>query len=250
MNSSILTKSLILACLGLLLSACQSFAPSGQPAKFERNAWEHLQSGCHGKDCPLVNIDTLHFPDEPVLNRLIERRLLELAGAGAGLPLPASLESYERDFLASAKPGWSSYLQAKVREQSDGRIFVELLSYLYTGGAHGLPGRGFIDFDRRQQKALELPDLLLPGQEQAFWAKAEAAHQRWLGAQEFAVDEQFKRTWPFQKTRHIALGRRGVLLKYDVYSIAPYSSGHPELVIPYPQLNGILKPQYFPRGGK
>ena len=36
-----------------------------------------------------------------------------------------------------------------------------------------------------------------------------------------------------------------VLLKYDVYSIAPYSSGHPELSIPHDQLEGIVSPEYL-----
>lgn len=249
MNHSALTKPLIGAGLCLLLSACQSLRLD-EPAPYERHAWEHSQDGCHGEQCPLVNIDTLHFPDEPVLDRLIERRLLGLVAGGPDAPAPASLASYERAFLASARPGWSSYLQAKVREQVDGRILIELLSYLYTGGAHGMPGRGFIDFDRRQHKALTLSDLLQPGREEAFWDKAKEAHQRWLASQDFVVDEQFRHIWPFAKTSHIALTRRGVVLKYDVYRIAPYSSGHPELLIPYPQLNGILRAKYFPQGGK
>lgn len=45
---------------------------------------------------------------------------------------------------------------------------------------------------------------------------------------------------------HVALLKDNVVLKYDVYSIAPYSEGHVELKIPYSRLNGILKPQWFP----
>jgi len=37
-----------------------------------------------------------------------------------------------------------------------------------------------------------------------------------------------------------------VILKYDVSTIAPYALGHVELKIPYPRLNGILKPELFP----
>lgn len=247
MNAASAMKPLALAALGLLLGACQSLSPSSPPAVYQRTAWEHLQSGCQGRECPLVNIDTLNFSDEPALNRLIDRGLLELTREADGMPLPASLESYERDFLTGAKPGWSSYLQAKVREQNDGRILVELSSYRFTGGAHGVPGRTFIDFDRRRQKALELRDLLLPGQEEAFWAKARQAHQRWLVGQGVGDDAEFIATWPFQQTRHIGLARVGVLLMYDVYRIAPYTSGHPLLVVPYPQLNGILRPEFFPR---
>jgi len=247
MNAATALKPLAIAALGLLLGACQSLAPSHRPAAYQRTTWEHTQSGCQ-HDCPLVNIDTLNFADEPALNRLILQGLLALTREAEGMPLQASLESYERDFLGSAKPGWSSYLQAKVREQRDGRILLELSSYRFTGGAHGIPGRTFIDFDRRLQKALALRDLLLPGQEEAFWKKAEQAHQRWLTGQGLSEDKAFIDTWPFERTGHIGLAKVGVLLMYDVYRIAPYSSGHPLLVIPYPQLNGILSPEYFPQG--
>ena len=120
----------------------------------------------------------------------------------------------------------------------------ELSSYLYTGGAHGRPGRGFINYDREQDRELELADVLLPGKEGAFWRAAAQAHQHWLLANEH--DAEFSRQWPFQRTANVALLRDKVLLKYDVYSIAPYSSGHPELEIPYSELSGILKPVYLP----
>ncbi|MDT4858590.1 hypothetical protein FQZ97_930660 [compost metagenome] len=62
-------------------------------------------------------------------------------------------------------------------------------------------------------------------------------------------DPEFVNNWPFEHTENAALGYAAMLLKYDVYSIAPYSSGHPELAIPYAQLDGILKPEYFPGRG-
>jgi hypothetical protein len=52
--------------------------------------------------------------------------------------------------------------------------------------------------------------------------------------------------WPFVKTPNVALTYGGVILKYDVTTLAPYALGHVELKIPYPRLNGILKPELFP----
>jgi len=40
-----------------------------------------------------------------------------------------------------------------------------------------------------------------------------------------------------------------VILKYAVTTIAPYSMGHIELKISYPQLNGIIKQELFPGRG-
>lgn len=228
----------------LLLSGCQLLQPA--PLKAQRLAWEHVPAGCQGEDCPLVNIDTLRFPEQPQLDALIERQLLEMTADAPDAPLPPSLASYERNFLAEARPGWASYLQAKIRDQHDGLLALELSSYLFTGGAHGMPGRRFINYDRELEKPLSLGDMLLPGQEEAFWKLAEQAHRRWLKATG-NDNPEYLATWPFTRTPNIALTRQAVLLKYDVYTLAPYSSGHPELSIPYAQLQGVLRPEYFPR---
>ncbi|MDA7084937.1 RsiV family protein [Pseudomonas sp. SA3-5] len=241
-------KKLVTLSLCLLLSACQSLLPGTDPLPVQRVAWEHIQPDCQGQACPLVNIDTLIFPDEPPLSALIEQRLLQMTNDSPDAPLPASLQSYESDFLHGAKRGWNTYLQAKVREQHDQLVVIELSSYLSTGGAHGMPGRGFINYDRTRQQALSLQDMLVPGQTTAFWNLASQAHQRWLAANQLDQDPEYSRNWPFEHTENVALGQAAMLLKYNVYSIAPYSSGHPQLTIPYSQLQGILKPQYFPAG--
>ncbi|UVE17278.1 RsiV family protein [Pseudomonas sp. LS44] len=245
-----LLKATLFATLIISLASCSLVpTPSSKTVVPQRHAWEHTQPGCQADDCPLVNIDTLTFTDDPQLNALIEKNLLEMTRDSEGDPLPASLQSYEQDFLASAQPGWSSYLQAKLREQHDGLLIIELSSYLATGGAHGMPGRRFINYDSKLKKPLTLRDMLLPGQEDAFWKLAQDAHRRWLAAEKLDQDADYQKTWPFQETANVALTYGAVLLKYDSYSIAPYSSGHPELKIPYPQLNGVLKPQYFPGRG-
>ncbi|MGH8465012.1 MAG: RsiV family protein, partial [Pseudomonas sp.] len=137
----------------------------------------------------------------------------------------------------------------KVREQHDGLVIIELSSYLDTGGAHGMPGRGFINYSRQQDKVLTLQDMLVPGQEATFWKTAEEAHKGWLISTGMDKDAEFVKTWPFRQTPHIALTYGAVILKYEVYAIAPYSMGHIELKIPYPRLNGVIKPELFPGRG-
>lgn len=245
-------KIAALGALCLLLGACQSFFKPGlgEPLDATHVKFEHLQAGCQGEQCPLFNLDTLKFDDEAPLNEAIEAQLLDLARSAPDEPRPASLESYEKTFLATAKPGWSSYLQAKVREQHDGLVIVELSSYLFSGGEYGRPGRAFINYDRRLHKVLSLPDVLLPGQEKAFWDTARLAHQAWIVQNKLLEqDPNFAKDWPFQQTPHFALTFGALTLKYDIDRIAPHSVGHPELKIPYPRLNGIVKPYYFPGRG-
>lgn len=242
-------KLITVLSLAAWISGCQIWPlhSSTAPVNVEKQAWEHRPNGCTGETCPVVNIETLHFPQSAALDRLVERSLLELTRSEEGAPLHASLTSYEQDFLAHAQPGWESYLQAKVREQNGDILVIELSSYLFTGGAHGMPGRAFINYDLDQERALGLSDMLLPGQADAFWDAAREAHQRWLVEKDLAGDEEFLRFMPFQQTRHVALTRDALVLKYDAYAIAPYSFGHPELYIPYERLKGILAPEYLPK---
>lgn len=245
-------KLVTVACLALTLGACSSlFKPNYRaPLEVKRDAWEHVKPGCSSADCPLVNIDMIHFPAEPELDALIEKRLLKMTdNTPDSPPPPATLKAYETRFMQEAGSRYSAYLQAKVREQHDGIVVIELSSYLDTGGAHGMPGRGFINWSRKEHRELTLQDMLVPGQEAAFWQAAEEAHRGWLVASKLDQDAEFKKNWPFTKTPNIALTYGGVILKYDVYSIAPYAMGHPELKVAYPRLNGVIKPELFPGRG-
>lgn len=238
-----------LALLALSLGACQSlFQPDyDKPLKTEREAWEHIKPGCTTADCPLVNLDTVHFPDEPTLDTLVQQRLLGMTRDNPDLPPAPTLQAYQEQFLGMAQANNSTYLQAKVREQHDGLVIVELSSYLDTGGAHGLPGRGLITWSRQQHKALSLADMVMPGQEATFWLAAQEAHRGWLIASKLDQDAEFVKNWPFQRTDNIALASDAVVLKYNVYSIAPYAMGHIELKIPYARLNGVIRPELRPR---
>lgn len=229
-----------------LLAACQFLGGQSEPPAPQRIAWEQRPDICQRERCSLVNVDTLKFADEPRLNPQIEQALLAMTREDADRPLPASLRARGDELLRQQPEGWETWLQAKLIDRHGDLLVIELSSYLNRGGAHGMPGRGFINYSRSQQRALQLGDLLLPGQEAAFWQAASEAHQRWFQAQQIEDPAEFRRIWPFQPTPNIALLHDKVLLKYDVYALAPYSMGHPSLEIPYSRLAGILKPEYLP----
>lgn len=246
-----LSKLTALACLAITLGACQSlFKPNMRaPLQVEREAWEQIKPGCSSADCPLVNIDTVHFPDEPRLDAIVQKNLLQLAPTGPGLSPPVSLKAYEQQFLSQAQGRNSSYLQAKVREQHDGIVVIELSSYLDSGGAHGDPGRALFSYSRQQQKVLTVADMVVPGKENEFWQKAQLAHQAWMASTKVSDDPEFVKTWPFKRTPNVALTYGALILKYPTTTIAPYAMGHIELKIPYPQLNGVIRPELFPGRG-
>ena len=243
-----LLKIASVACIALTLGACQSVfqASAPKPLAITPDASEQLKAGCKGQDCPLVNIDTVHFADEPKLDALIEARLLKMTVNSPQDKVAPSLNAYREQFLRTAQSRYSSYLQAKVREQHDALVIIEVSSYLDTGVAHGEPGRGFINYSRLLHKELSLADMLLPGQEQAFWNTAKVAHNTWLINSQMDRDPEFVKNWPFQKTPNVALTSGGVVLKYNVATIAPYAMGLIEMTIPYARLSGVIKPELVP----
>ena len=230
-----------------LLGACQSFGLSSASAAPQRIAWEEHAAGCQGERCSLVNVDTLKFAAQPRLNALIEQALLAMTAGSLAGPAPASLRDYAQVLLREAPQGHETWLQAKLIDRHDDLAVIELSSYLYSGGAHGLPGRGFINYSLASQRALQLADVLIPGGNEPFWQAASEAHQRWLQAQGLDKDGEFRSNWPFKPTANVALLKDKVLLKYDSYAIAPYVMGHPTLEIPYSRLRNILKQQYLPQ---
>lgn len=95
-----LVKLTSVAVLALALGACQSlFQPNMRtPLEVKRDRWEHIKPGCSNADCPLVNIDTIHFPANPKLDGIVEKRLLQLTQDNERSALPSSLKAYEEQF--------------------------------------------------------------------------------------------------------------------------------------------------------
>lgn len=231
----------------IVLSACQQLSPVSDqpPVSFRHDLSETRPKGCSDEQCPLVNLDTLFFPEEPVLNQLIDANLRAMTLYNLEDSMPESLQAYQTEFLAKAKPGWSTWLQAKVRDWHGPILVIELSSYLYQGGANGLPGRAFINYQLEENRELRLSDLVIPGKEGSFWRLVEAEHKEWVRKNHTGTLVEFMQQWPFRATPNIALLRDRILLKYGIGEIAPHSSGHPELSLSYAQLQGVVRERYL-----
>ena len=99
------------ACIALTLGACQSLFQPGQlkPLDTTTDKTEQIKPGCDSPDCPLVNIDTLHFPAEPQLDTLVEQRLLQMTRTTPGAAVPATLNAYRDKFLRESANRHSMY---------------------------------------------------------------------------------------------------------------------------------------------
>lgn len=250
----------------VLLAGCASSTPSNitlpsnvpEPAKtadqvggleIEKIEWEGTKPGCKGR-CPSITIDSVGFPQIPKLTALVNHALAYMTGVDPGQPRPyQTISEYTQYFWQTAQALDTTIFKASVKDVSPAIIAVELHTGQYlTGAAHGIPATQYLNWQRAQERVLALDEALLPNQHPAFVAALQRAHTVWLAHNEDAQRDpaSYDRMWPFQESTNFALTRNGVVVKYDAYSIAPYSHGEPELTIPYAELHGILRPEFMP----
>lgn len=249
--------------LTLMLAACAS-SPQGDislvPAQLDQQSSQSglfsqpikstgERPGCSG-ECPKLVIDSLAFPGHPRLTQLVDHALAMMTWLDLDRGAPYdSIDSYQDYFWKTAGPRDETHLIARTRYRNQHLTVVELNAGQYrTGMAHGMTGSQLINWDNQAERALNIDDLLVPGAYSAYEAALRAVHAQWLQQHSDAVSDadSFQRMWPFAATDNIAITDQGLLAKYQPYEIAPYAWGQPELLIPYPQLRGILRPAYLP----
>lgn len=127
-------------------------------------------------------------------------------------------------------------------------------SYVFTGGAHGMPYSEYLIFDPSSKTQIQLADMLVPAKQARkksrkkarFKALAYDAYKTWVKT----VDEDadgYEKNWPFTLSDNVTLTDKGVDIRYQHYDIGPYAYGMPALSIPYEKLGGIIKPHFIPK---
>ncbi|WP_083001541.1 RsiV family protein [Halomonas sp. GT] len=242
----------------LLLGGCQSSEDaSAESLTLASIAVEKEYSApeCQVEKCSTVTVSALAFPQSPELTDQLQKRLLTLGmGITEESTLPAdSWDAYAQNFFELAEednrtaPGAmtsEAMLEAKVYGQHNDLLILELNSYVYHAGqAHGLPMTEFMVIDERLRRVVDSDDMLLEGQQEAFQALLDQAHQRWI--EEMGHDEQFAISWPLSESHNIAPLATAWEVKYNVYEIAPYAVSQPVLTLSLDALEGIAKPRYL-----
>ena len=215
-----------------------------QPLKYKRT-----KPGCKG-ECPQIEVDSLVFPGVPILTQLVDHALAVMTGTSADTAQPyTTLKEYEEYFWQTAAPRDSAVFSATARYRSRHLTVIELNTWQYfTGAAHGITATQFLNWNNVTGKVLGMADILQPGAHSQYEEALRAAHRRWLATNPDAQRDPaaYDRVWPFQPSENFALTDAGLVVKYDSYQLAPYSHGQPELIIPYTELQGVLKTEFMP----
>ena len=122
----------------------------------------------------------------------------------------------------------------------------EISSYVFTGGAHGMPYSEYLIFDPTVKKQIQLADMVEKSKESRFEALAYDAYKKWISTVDDDVDS-YEKSWPFTLSDNVTLTDKGINIRYQHYSIGPYAYGMPVLSIPYSKLDNIIKPHFMPK---
>ena len=239
----------------------------GETVKLQVNLPE-----CKGNTCPDFTVERLqsNFPfidqllDQEILNQL--SKMLEIVDTDTAAStvqtteqkqnLDAQAQLYANSFIKideelkalSSSHQISLMIKPKILQPKGTLATVVLNSSSYLGGAHGSTSQRYYNFDLTNQKQVQLNDLLLPKQKATLDKLAHDAFKVWIVDTKLANNpEEYEQAWPFQVTDNFLLGEQGLILQYGEYEIGPYIVGLPRLVIPFTELQGVLKPEYLPK---
>ena len=204
---------------------------------------------CSSKDCPSIKVKRLSFIGKDRFNNFLDQTLASMAEVDTSNNVAfRSLAEFATYFWKISKPGYQVVLEASVKRGDEELVVVQLDSYIFTGGAHGLSTTQYINWLPKTDKILSLESMLLPKKMPAFEQALKKQHAIWLKTNAEAIQNPvaYNKLWPFVPTDNAALLSEGLALTYDPYTIAPYSFGRPTIVIPFSELKGILRPEVLP----
>ncbi|WP_010115622.1 RsiV family protein [Acinetobacter sp. P8-3-8] len=239
---------------------------------------------CSGNSCPEFSVDRLHS-NQPFVDEIIDQAILsnldrildvaqvnkskkdfeqnqssaseiqENASKTSAQQMQDRVQPYVNSFLELQKElqnlGASGQLSLtispKILNAELPLATVVLNSSSFLGGAHGSSAQTYFNFDLKTKKQVELDQILQENQKDKLKQLAHGAFKVWVIDSKLAENvAEYEQAWKFKLTDNFYLGKQGLILQYGEYDIGPYVVGLPRLTIPYSQLKGVLKPQYFP----
>lgn len=239
---------------------------------------------CKNKNCPDLDIERLSS-NQKFIDQVIDQQILdilkevvtlapqqELDAKSASdidvssevslkniktpkIELEQKVAPYTKAFLSldeevkalSANHSISLMIKPKILKSEGPLVTVVLNSSNYLGGAHGSSSQTYYNFDLDTKKQVPLKDIIEPNKLKALDEKAYEAFKKWVVDSDVAANiEEYEQVWKFKLSDNFNIDKKGLVLQYSEYEIGPYIVGLPRLVIPYDQLNGIIKDKYLP----
>ena len=140
--------------------------------------------------------------------------------------------AFNVDFPDSTVP-WEAQIDGEVMFQSPEIISIAITSYVNTGGAHGITNISFLNFNTITGKRIFNSNLFT--NEAAFKAVAKPYFQDAIKGDDALFEPE-----KFELPANIGYNADGIILMYNTYEIAPYSTGIIDFTIPIEEVNSFL----------
>lgn len=150
----------------------------------------------------------------------------------------AEYKDFRQDFPETEIP-WEAQIDGEVVYQSPEIVSIAITSYTNTGGAHGLSNITFLNFNANTGKKITNPQLITDME--AFKNTVKPYFDKAVAEKEHAVFDIKE----FQLPANVGFTEDGLVLLYNTYEIAPYSTGIIEFKIPYEEVEPFLAFNHF-----
>jgi hypothetical protein len=193
-----------------------------------------------------------------LINATVMKRLLDREEETVELAAEAFAENYTRSYKETMLPlynqdradttkrSWYQYhyiIDTSTQKGSKGTIvYLATIDY-YEGGAHGINQQIVMNFEAKTGRQLTLADIFASGYEQPLKNVLLKALKTKTGCSSLSDLHNMGYLYSMDMfpSENFILSEETITFIYNPYEIAPYAMGSTELIIPYSDVEDILK---------
>ncbi|WCT10196.1 DUF3298 and DUF4163 domain-containing protein [Mucilaginibacter jinjuensis] len=256
-------KFLVFPALAVLLASCGGTVKnpdvkagiSKDTLAYEYKTFKQRADNCGNKPdsgCTVLKIVYPDFHNQPDLNDTIKRKISNMFMVDGKMntdfdPLVTHfMNSYKEDLKTTSRPTMFYTLdnKATIVRQDSALTTLQIDGYAYLGGAHGASFTGFINWQTKMHKNLDLKDILVDGYEPQLNVIAEKIFRKQenLSDTSSLKNDYFFKDDKFSLNENFLISPLGLRFVYNQYEIKPYAAGKTDLVIPYTQIKKLIRP--------
>lgn len=156
------------------------------------------------------------------------------------------LPLYNQDRADTTKRAWYQYhyiITSSTQKGSKGTlVYLATVDY-YEGGAHGINQLITMNFEAKTGRQLSLSDIFASGYEQPLKNILLKALKAKTGCTTMGAlkEKGYLYSMDIFPSENFILGEETITFVYNPYEIAPYAMGSTELIIPYSDVDKLLK---------
>lgn len=143
----------------------------------------------------------------------------------------------------SATLNWERSQQVQVVLNDNGMLCLEMASYAFTGGAHGMANMRYLVFNLKDNKPLVLSEIFAQSAiEKLSQVLTSRVRERYAIPSNQALTEAGLFTDIIKAHDNYYLNPLGIGFYYNNYDIAPYAMGHTDIFLSFEEIKELIIP--------